>query len=443
MEINFDRHFRYKDILRAVAPTVMMMVVVSIYSVIDGFFLSNFVGTTAFAAVNLVAPVGMIIGAVGFMVGTGGGALIAKTLGRRKEHESNRIFSMLLQFILVLGVPLSVLLFVFAPSACQLLGAEGLLLCDSVTYMRYIAVSLPAFMLQIAFQSFYMVAGRPMLGTVMSVACGLANVLLDLLFVVYLRMGIEGAAIATVVAQFIGGFFPIYYFSSRRDGATLKIIRTRWVWRYIAKTCINGSSEYVGNMAFSIVSICYNYQLIRLVGEGGIAAYGIIMYVGFIFSAILEGYNIAITPLIGYQYGAENRRELRSLFKKSIVIMVAFGVLLTLVSEVSSRPLAAIFVGYDASLTDYSSHAFRIYMLSFLICGVNLFISAFFTGLNNGSVSAVIAVVRSLILEAGSVFLLPMLFGADGIWYAVTVAEVLSACMSFYLIGKYRKQYGY
>lgn len=443
MEISFDRHFRYIDILRSVTPAILMMIVTSIYSIIDGYFVSNFVGKTAFAAINLVAPVAMIIGSVGFMMGTGGGALIAKTLGRKKEEDANRIFSMLLQLILTLGIPLSLLFGLFAKHICQTLGAEGDLLLDSIVYTRLISISLPAFMLQIAFQSFYMVAGRPLLGTIMSIVCGITNVLFDLLFVVHLQMGIEGAGIATIIAELIGGFFPIYYFSKQREHSNLKIVRTNWVWRYIAKTCINGSSEYVGNITFSIVCICYNIQLIKFLGENGIAAYGIIMYVGFIFAAIIEGYNIAITPIIGYQYGAGNQRELHNLFKKSITIMVAFGILLTVSSEISSRPLASIFVGYDSALTDLATHAFRIYMLNFIICGVNLFVSTLFTGLNNGGVSAFIAIARSIVFETGAVFILPALFGADGIWFAVNVAEVLSACVAFYFIKKYRKRYGY
>lgn len=443
MEISFDRHFRYKDILRTVTPAILMMIVTSIYSIIDGYFVSNYVGTTAFAAINLVAPVAMIIGSVGFMVGTGGGALIAKTLGRKKEEDAKRIFSMLLQFILTIGIPLSLFLGLFAKYFCQALGAEGDLLNDSILYTRLLSISLPAFMMQIAFQSFYMVAGRPLLGTIMSVVCGITNVLLDILFVVHLQMGIEGAGIATIGAELIGGLFPIYYFSKQREHSSLKIVRTKWVWRYIAKTCINGSSEYVGNIAFSIVCICYNIQLIKFLGESGIAAYGIIMYVGFIFAAIIEGYNIAITPIIGYQYGADNRKELHSIFKKSIVIMSILDITLTFLSELTSHPLAVIFVGYDANLTELSTHAFRIYMLSFVLCGVNLFISTLFTGLNNGGVSAFIAIVRSLVFETGAVFLLPLLFGASGIWYAVNVAEVLSFCVALFFVRKYRRRYGY
>ena len=443
MEISFDRHFRYKDILRTVTPAILMMIVTSVYSIIDGYFVSNYVGTTAFAAINLVSPIAMIIAAIGFMVGTGGSALIAKTLGRKKEENANQIFSMLLQFLLSIGIPLSILLFFFAKEICQLLGAEGDLLVDSIVYTRFLSISLPAFMLQIVFQSFYMVAGRPLLGTIMSVVCGVANVLLDLLFVVHLQMGIEGAGIATNVAEFIGGFFPIYYFSTSRKDLRLKLIHTKWVWRYIVKTCLNGSSEYVGNIAFSIVSICYNIQLIRFLGEAGIAAYGIILYVGYIFYAIIEGYNIAITPIVGYQYGAGNKRELHNLFKKSIVIMTVGGFGLMLLSELSSHPLAVLFVGYDASLTELATHAFRIYMLSFVICGVNLFISALFTGLNNGGVSAFIAIIRSLVFETGAVFILPFFLGSDGIWCAVIVAEVLAAGVSFYLIRKHRNRYGY
>ncbi len=425
------------------APSVLMMIVVSVYSIVDGFFISNFVGTTAFAAVNLVWPMLMMIGAVGLMVGAGGSALVSKTLGEAEFDKANRIFSMLVRVTFLFGLALGVIGFLFSRPICRALGAEGALLEESVRYMRIVVLAMPMLMLQMAFQSFFMTAEKPMVGTKLSVASGLVNILLDALLVIAFRWGVTGAAIATVLAQVTGGLYPVFYFSSRHNRSTLKLVSAVTEWKFVAKACLNGSSEYVGNISLSIVSMCYNEQLLRYIGENGVAAYGVIMSVSFILAAVFMGYNISITPIIGFNYGAQNTIELKSLLRKSVVLSLCFGLAMTLLGWLIAYPVSWIFVNYDADLLQLTTRAFCIYIASFLLCGYNMFVSALFTALNNGVVSAVAAFTRTLVFEVAAVFILPLLIGIDGIWYSVIVAEMLAALLATALLFGFRKRYGY
>lgn len=443
MDVKLSGHYSYRRIAKAALPCIVMMLVSSVYSIVDGLFISNCVGTQAFAAANLVYPALMLIGAIGIMVGSGGCALVSKTLGEGDQDKANRIFSMLVFFTLSLGVALSVLLFIFVRPIAIMLGAEGDLVPLAVTYGRICLLAMPWFMLSMAFQSFYMAAGKPHLGTIMSIVCGVTNVLLDALLVFELRLGVAGAAIATAIAQFIGGLFPIIYFASSNNNSSLRMVRCVPHFEHILRACTNGMSEYVGNIALSIVSICYNIQLMRYLGADGVAAYGVIMYVGFIFAAVFIGYNIGVAPVVGYNYGAQNHEELKSLLRRSLLVVVQSGVVLALLAEIFTRPLASIFVGYDPSLLQLTTHAMRLYMLSFAVCGLNMFVSAFFTALNNGVVSAVAAFTRTLVFELAAVFVLPMILGIDGIWLACDLAEVLSCILSIALLLAFRKRYHY
>ncbi|MBQ9436234.1 MAG: MATE family efflux transporter [Bacteroidales bacterium] len=443
MQVSLSGHYNYQRLLRTMAPSVLMMIVVSVYSIVDGFFISNFVGTTAFAAVNLVWPMLMMIGAVGLMVGAGGSALVSKTMGEAEFDKANRIFSMLVRVTFLFGLALGVIGFLFSRPICRALGAEGALLEESVRYMRIVVLAMPMLMLQMAFQSFFMTAEKPMVGTKLSVASGLVNILLDALLVIAFRWGVTGAAIATVLAQVTGGLYPVFYFSSRHNRSTLKLVSAVTEWRFVAKACLNGSSEYVGNISLSIVSMCYNEQLLRYIGENGVAAYGVIMSVSFILAAVFMGYNISITPIIGFNYGAQNTIELKSLLRKSVVLSLCFGLAMTLLGWLIAYPVSWIFVGYDADLLQLTTRAFCIYIASFLLCGYNMFVSALFTALNNGVVSAVAAFTRTLVFEVAAVFILPLLIGIDGIWYSVIVAEMLAALLATALLFGFRKRYGY
>lgn len=371
---------------------------------------------------------------------------MAKIKGEGYPQKANRIFTMLVQFGLIIGVVLGVLLAVAAPTVSRWLGADEPMMDECVQYIRFSMIGMPGFVLQCAFQSFYMAAERPQLGTLMSVVAGVINIVLDAILVWGLGLGVTGAAIATSAGCMVGGIYPIYYFSSNRSGGglnnkgSLTIISTRFIWPYIWKACSNGLSEYVDNIAMNIVTICYNLQLMHYIGENGVSAYGVLMYLAFIFAAVFIGYNIGITPIIGYNYGAGNIDELRSIMHRSTILIGVLGILMTLSSELFARPLARVFVGYDAVLTELTVKALRLYMLAFLISGWNMFVSALFTGLNNGIVSAVAAFTRTLVFEMACVWLLPTLFGIDGIWVAWPIAESLSLLFCIFLIFKYAPQ---
>ncbi len=440
MNIELAGHYGYRRVLKSVLPSIGMVLITSIYSIVDGFFVSNYAGKTAFAAVNLTMPVIMLVGSLGLMIGTGGAALTAKLKGEGYQNKANRVFSMLTFFGLALGVVTGVLLAIAAPIISLWLGADEAMMNDCVVYIRLVMIGMPGFVLQMAFQSFYMAAERPQLGTKMSVVAGLTNAALDAVLVWAFDMGVTGAALATTAGCIVGGFFPIYYFRSKHNRGSLHLVRTRMLWPYVRKACANGLSEYVGNIAMNVVGVCYNLQLMRYLGEDGVAAFGVLMYIGFIFVALFIGYNIGITPIIGYHYGAGNVREQRSLLRKSLVVIGMAGAVLTLISELLAEPLSQLFVGYDEDLKQLTVDAFRLYMLAMLICGWNMFVSALFTGLNNGIVSAVSSFTRTLVFELACVWLLPLFFGIDGIWLSWPVAELVSLFFCAFLIFRFAPQ---
>ena len=437
MNIELTGHYGYRRITKSVLPSIGMVLITSIYSIVDGFFVANFAGKSGFAAINLTFPVIMMIGSLGLMIGTGGSALVAKFKGEGYPQKANRVFTMLVQFGIALGVALGIVLAIFAPTVARWLGADVPMMDECVTYIRLSMVGMPGFVLQCAFQSFYMAAERPQLGTLMSVVAGVVNIVLDAILVWGLGMGVTGAAIATAAGCLIGGLFPVYYFASRSNRGTLHIMPTRIIWPYIWKSCSNGLSEYVGNIAMNIVTICYNLQLMRFLGEDGVSAYGVLMYLAFTFAAVFIGYNIGITPIIGYHYGAKDIDELRSLLRKSLAIIGLTGIIMTLSAELFAGPLAKVFVGHDEALTKLTIGAMRYYMLAFLICGWNMFVSALFTGLNNGIVSAAAAFTRTLVFELSCVWLLPALIGIDGIWISWPVAELLSLLLCIFLLWRF------
>lgn len=442
MRIQLSDHFTYGRILRFVMSPVLMMICVSLYSIVDGFFVSNYVGKTPFAAVNLIMPVCMAFGSIGIMIGTGGSAVVSKTLGEGKRKEASQYFSMLVYFAVILSLVLSVTGFVFARPIAAALGAEGELLENCVIYSRILAFALTPFVLQNIFQSFFVTAEKPGLSLRMSLLAGITNMVLDYLFIPVLHWGIAGAAIATALGQIVGGIVPLLYFAGKND-SLLQLTRTKIRGKIIWKTFGNGSSEMVTNLSTSLINILYNFQLMRLAGENGIAAYGIIMYVNFIFMAIYFGYAIGSSPVIGYHYGAGNWKELKSLFSKSLVLMGTAGILLTLLAEFLTAPLVAVFAGYDAELSEMTCHGFRLYALAFSVMGINVWGSALFTALGNGLVSAAISFLRTLVFQIIMVAVLPMLLGMDGIWLAIVAAESLALVVTGIFFAVKRKQYHY
>ncbi|MBQ6944125.1 MAG: MATE family efflux transporter [Ruminococcus sp.] len=442
MEIQLSDHFDYKRLLRFVFPSIIMMIFTSIYGVVDGFFVSNFVGKTPFAAVNLIMPFTQILGALGFMLGAGGCALIAKTLGEKNEKKANEIFSFLVYIGAVLGVLFAVFGIAFIKPIAAMLGAEGELIDLCALYGRIILVVLPFFMLQNMFQSFLIVAEKPNLGLAITVIAGATNMVLDALFMIVFKWGVAGAALATAASQFIGGFIPVVYFA-RKNSSTLKLVKARFDGRALFQASTNGSSEFVSNISMSIVAVLYNFQLMKYAGENGVAAYGVIMYITFIFIAILLGYSIGVAPIIGYNQGAENHIELQNVFKKSMVFNTVAGIALTTVAVVLAAPLSKIFVGYDAELLEMTTHAFKLYAISFLFTGFGIFGSSLFTALNNGLVSAIISFLRTLVFQVVTILILPAIWGIEGVWYSIIVAEFLGAAVAIVYILKYKKKYRY
>lgn len=442
MNIRLSDHFGYRRLLRFTLPSIVMMIFTSIYGVVDGLFVSNFVGKTPFAAVNLIMPFLMILGALGFMFGSGGCALIARMLGEGKREKANQTFSMLITVTVASGVLLGVLGIAFLRPIAALLGAQGELLELCVRYGRVSLLALPALMLQYEFQSFLIAAEKPNLGLTVTVASGVANMVLDALFIAGFHWGVVGAAAATAMSQVVGGGVPLLYFARKND-SPLHWVRPTFDGRALMKACTNGSSELMSNISMSLVSMLYNVQLMRYAGEDGVAAYGVLMYINFIFLAAFIGYANGSAPVVSFHYGAGNRDELRSLRRKSLVIIGLFSLSMFVGSELLSRPLAAIFVSYDDALMALTVRAFRIYSLSFLFSGVAIYGSSFFTALNDGVTSALISFLRTLLFQTAAVLLLPLFLGIDGVWWSIVAAEAIAALVTAaFLVGK-QKQYGY
>lgn len=442
MNISLSEHFSYHKLLRFVFPSVVMMIFTSIYSVVDGLFISNFVGKLPFAAINLVFPFFMIIGGVGFLFGSGGTALVSKKLGEGKKEEANDNFSLLVIFTLGLGILLGIIGFLFLPQIITALGANEAMWEYCLLYGRILFLFLPIFMLQNLFQNFLVAAEKPQLGLYSTVASGISNMLLDALFIIVFRWGIAGAGLATGIGQLIGGVIPLIYFLFSKD----TILRLRWS-RFDGKVLLqsfwNGSSELMNSVSSSIVGVLYNWQLMKYIGEDGVSAFGVLMYVQFIFIAILIGYCFGIAPVISYHYGAENHSELKNLLHKSLILMGVGGVILSVLSYLLAPLITAIFVGYDPALYHLTLTAFRIFAIYFLSSGINTFASSFFTSLNNGSISAMISLMRTLVFEAGAVLLLPNLIGNDGIWWASGLAGIVAFILSMACIIIYRRKYQY
>lgn len=440
--IQLSEHFSYIKLMRFTIPTIAMMIFTSIYGVVDGLFVSNIVGSEAFAGVNLIMPALMMLGSVGFMIGTGGSALVSKTIGEGNKKLANRYFSMLIYFLLIVGIVLSILGNVFIRQISELLGAKGEMVDICSTYGRTLLCSLPFFMLQNCFQSFLVVAEKPAMGLCVSVIAGLSNMVLDFLFIYVFRLGVFGAALATAISEFVGAAIPLIFFI-RKNNSPLKLIKTKLELKPILRTCSNGSSEMVTNISMSLVNMLYNLQLVKFAGYDGVVAYGIIMYVGFIFSGTYLGYCVGVAPIVGYHYGAANTAELKNLFKKSLFLLTSAAVVLTACAELLSSVLAGIFVGYNQDLHDMTTNAIQLFALSYIISGINIFASAFFTALNNGLVSAVISFMRTLVFQIAFIFILPELLGLNGIWLAVVGAEICSLIISVSFFVANRKKYKY
>ena len=440
--IQLSDHFDCKRLLRFTFPSIIMMVFTSIYGVVDGFFVSNYAGKTPFAAVNFIFPVLIILGCPGFMLGTGGSALIAKTMGEGDKKRANQIFSLLIYVGAAAGVVLGAAGIALLPSVAVLLGAEGRLLADCVTYGRIILLAGPFFMLQMEFQCLFATAEKPKLGLTVTVAAGVTNMVLDWLLVGVFRWGLVGAAAATAVSQAVGGVIPLIYFA-RENSSLLRLTRCPFDGAVLLKTCANGSSELMSNISMSVVSMLYNGQLMAKAGEDGVAVYGVLMYVSMVFQAIFIGYAVGTAPVVGYHHGAGNRGELKGLLRRSVLLIGGFSAAMCLAGETLGRPLSVIFVGYDPELLDMTAHAFAIFSVAFLFSGFAIFGSSFFTALNDGLTSALISFLRTLVFQCAAVIIFPILWGLDGIWWSIVAAEVMAVAVTLAFLTAKRKKYGY
>ena len=443
-QIQLSDHFSYGRLLRFILPSIGMMIFTSIYLVVDGFFVSNFAGKTPFAAVNLIMPLITIFATVGFIFGTGGSAIVAKTFGEGDKEKANQYFSLFTYVSFVLGVILAVVGIVFIRPIASALGAEGQMLENACLYARIIFLALPFNILQVYFQTFFITAEKPQLGFAVTLSSGATNMLLDAVLVILLPQGykLAGAAVATAMSQVIGGVVPLFYFG-RKNSSILRMGKTRFDGRALVRACVNGSSEFMSNVAMSVVGMLYNIQLLRYAGENGVAAYGVMMYVSMIFSAAYVGYSIGVAPVIGYHDGAQNHDELKSLLRKSLIMLGIFGVAMTVSAEVLAVPLARVFVGYDARLMDLTVSGFRIFALSFGFMGYAIFASGFFTALNDGVTSAIISFLRTFVFQCAAVLLLPLVWEIDGIWISIVAAEMIAVVISAIFVVAKRNRYHY
>ena len=442
MKIQLSDHFTYKKLLRFTMPSIIMMILTSVYNMVDGLFISNFVGITPFAAINLIFPFIQIVGCFGFMFASGGSALVSATLGAKQPERANRIFSLLTYSTIITGIVVAVLSITFIRPIALWMGADDVLLPYCVTYSRIVLAALPCFMLQVFFQSFLVTAEKPGLGLKITIVAGVTNIILDALFVAIFRWGVIGAAAATVISQCAGGLIPLAYFL-RKNNSLLKLGKTRFQGSVLFSACTNGLSELVTNISMSVVSILYNFRLMLLVGEDGVASYGAVMYVGFVFVAVFLGYAIGSAPVIGFHYGAQNHGELKSLFRKSSRIVTGASLGLGAFCLILAGPLATLFVGSALELRAMTATAFRYYSLTVLFSGFSIFGSAFFTALNNGVVSATISFMRTIVFQIGAVLILPIFWGLDGVWLSLALAEVLATIVTVYFYKRKRSTYQY
>ena len=438
--INLKEHFDSRKIIKFTLPTIIMTIFTSIYGVVDGIFVSNIINSKAFASINLIMPFTLILGAIGFMFGTGGSALVSKTLGENENRKAKDYFSILIYSLFIIGVIISIISFIFMRPIATFLGAKDELVDISVLYGKILMVSLPFLLLQNCFQSFMIVAERPKIGLIISIISGISNMILDYIFIYLFRFGIIGAGLATSISQFIGGVIPIIYFG-RKNTTTLKLVKTKLMIKPIISACYNGLSEMVSNISYSVVNILFNLQIMRYIGVNGVVAYGIINYVSFIFISIYLGFSTGAIPVISYHYGAKNKDEIKNLLKIGIKILSILSIILTLIAEIFSKTFASIFVSYDTELLKFATTAFRLFSISYLISWFNLYISSFFTALNDGKTSAIISFSRAFIGQIIMILILPILFGINGLWLAATFSEIISLFVSLICLIKYKEKY--
>ena len=448
MKIRLSDHFTFKKLLKAALAPMLMMVFTSLYTIVDGVCISNFCGKESFAGVNLIFPIIMIVGGLGFMLGTGGSALVGKLLGEKKDLEARQTFTMTIIFTILIGLTITiagVLLIetlVYAMTSVATGDISQKMIDEAILYGRLLMAGQVFFMLQNVFQSFFIVDEKPVLGFVFILIGGLTNIVLDILFIGVCKWGIIGAAAATICGYLSGSLGPIIYFLIRKNDY-IHFERTKLKLKPLIKICFNGSSEFVNNISSSIVSIVFNMQLLHYFGEDGINAYGIIMYLAFVFTAIFLGYSSAVAPIESYNYGAQNNKELKNVLIKSLIITSILSVSMFIISFTLAEPFSFIFANGSDTLLKITTNGMRIYSIAFLFIGLSIYISTFFTALNNGLISALIAFLRTLVFQIVFVFVFPLFLGKYGIFFAILAAEIMSILLAITFLLIYKKKYRY
>lgn len=443
MKIQLSDHFTYSKLIRFTIPSIVMIIFTSIYTMVDGFFISNYVGKTAFASINLIFPYIQILGGMGTMLGVGGSALVAVTLGTGDTHKARKYFTMMTYLMAIVGVVCTLLGFLFLEPMAHVFGATEAMMDDCLIYGGTCLIFNTVWLMQYGFQSYLVVAEKPKFGLMVTVLAGLTNMILDFLFMAVFHMGVFGAALATGMSQCVGALVPLLWFISKKNTSHLRFEKTRIEFKPVLRACANGASEMLSSVSGSITGILYNLQLMKYAGEDGVAAYGVVMYAAFIFMGVFMGYSSGSSPIMGYHYGAENKKEMKNIMKKSMILLSCSAVFLTGAAFASAETLASIFVGYDAALKALTTRAFIICSIPFLFMWFNVYASSFFTALNDGAVSAAISFMRALVLPVTSIIVMPLLLGLNGVWFSFTTSELLGIIVSLvFLLGK-RKKYGY
>ena len=447
MHVALSEHFTYKNIVKITISPILMMIFTSLYTIVDGYFLSNYAGLDAYAGVNVIFPVIMVVGGMGFMFGAGGTALSSKELGEGNKLMASKVFTMMIKTVLIVGTLISVLGFVLIRPIAVALGnitngTTEAMVEEAITYGRILSLGQVLFMTQNLFQSYFMVDEKPRLGFIYTILAGVTNMVFDFILIGVFRLGVTGAAIATILGYAVGSIFPLIHFIGNEKG-NIRLVKTKMMFRPILKSCTNGSSEFVSNISSSVVGMVFNIQLLRFYGQNGVSAYGTLMYVSFVFVSIYIGYSIGIAPVVGYNFGAKNKKELSNVLKRSLIMTTFFAIMMFLLGEFIGPLFAKLFLSSDEELLELSIHAFRLYSFHFVFCGFSLFISSFFTALNNGLISALLSFLRTLVFQVGFVLLLPLFMGKEGIWWSIIVCEVCSFLVAFGFLFAKRKKYGY
>ncbi len=439
MEHALAKKFSLASLLLFAAPNIIMMIVLSMYIIVDGMFVARFIGTTALSAINMFYPAICFEMALGIMIATGGSAIAAKKLGEGKQKEAQNNLSFLMVVEGSFGIVIAVVGNLFTAEIVSFLGASAAQAPLSITYAKIIFSFAPAFFLQTAFQTFFVTAGKPALGLIVTILGGVANILLDYIFMAPLRLGVTGAAIATGIGYCIPAMVGVIFFLKAKTNP-FHFVRPRFDGKVLLQACANGSSEMVTNLSNAVTTFLFNFTLLQFYGEDGVASITIILYFQYLFTALYFGYSNGIAPIISYKYGNDDRKQLQALFKNSVLFLIISSIAANVLLHFTISKLLTIFTAENSPVYQITLHGFSIYSMAFMIMGLGIFSSAMFTAFSDGITSAIISFSRTFLFIVGAILLLPAILGERGVWLAVPIAEAFGFLISIlYLIGKKQK----